>query len=210
MKPNMITKLLTELSEGLEHQPGSETTQVSITTNTYKKIAEYIKPLQPHTVLDYGAGLGLSPGVMQPILGSRVRIDTYEPNPSRAKVAPTFTSSSSVRGPYDVVICLNVLNVLEPALRQRVLSHILKLVAPGGCAIIGTRAWTGDVNMAKSFTPAEEPHAIWIARGGTPVYQKGFDRSELRSYVQDHAGTQFTVVSITGIAKAAVVATRKD
>lgn len=210
MKTNMITKLLTELTEGLEHQPGSETTQVSITSDTYKKIAHYIKPLQPRTVLDYGAGLGLGPGVMRPILGSTARVDAYEPNPSRAKVSPTFTTPTSIRGVYDVVICLNVLNVLEPALRERVVTHILTLVAPGGCAIIVTRAWSGDVNMAKSFTPADEPHAIWIARGGTPVYQKGFDRSELLSYVQDHAGTQFTVQPVSGIAKAAVVATRKE
>ena len=207
---NTVTKVLNQLFEDIEHQPGSETTQIASTANTYEKIATYLKPLLPNdgTVLDYGAGLGLGSGIMQKVLGRSITIHAYEPSPRR--VQPTFTQPSQIVDQYDAVICLNVLNVLEPELRDKVVKHLLSRVAPNGRAIIGTRTWSGDVAMTKSGEPAEEPRAIWLTRGGTRVYQKGFEKPELVEYIRKLSSGKFDVSPVSGIAKAAVVAVRKD
>lgn len=202
------------LDEALEHQAGSETTQVATTTGTYRKTAEKIKDLLPTggAVLDYGAGLGEGTKAMLDVLKDHAMVHSYEPSPSRAKQKPNFTKPDEINGQYDAVVSHNVLNVLEPKLRHQVTKHILSLVKPAGHAIIGTRRWTGDVNAARNTEPAEEEKAVWVNRktktGTQKVYQKGFDRNELLDYVKGVAGDDFEVKKLPGIAANAVHATR--
>lgn len=198
------------LDEALEHQAGSETTQVATTTGTYQKTAEKIKGLMPTggAVLDYGAGLGEGTRAMAEILKDRAVVHGYEPSPGRAKQKPNFTDPEDIKGQYDAVVSHNVLNVLEPELRHQVTKHILGLIKPEGHAIIGTRKWTGDVNAAKNAEPADEEKAIWITKktksGPQKVYQKGFDKNELQDYIKGLAGEDFEVKRLPGIAANAV------
>jgi len=194
--------------EAITPQTGSHTTQVATTTNSYKKAAEKIKDLLPESdnkILDYGAGLGLGTAAIEGVFGDSATVDSYEPNPGRAKRTPTFTDSDDIDQKYDGIICLNVLNVLEPELREEVTKHILSLLADGGVALIGVRKWSGDVNTAKNFDPAEEEKAIWIKRsGGERVYQKGFDGNELVEWVSRFADGM-VVTKISGITANAVL-----
>jgi SAM-dependent methyltransferase len=194
------------ITEKIEHQKGSDTTQVAATIPTYKKAAiklkEVIKTDSPK-ILDYGAGLGLGTAEIRNVFGSD-NVDSYEPASGRSKVKPTFGDADEISGKYDGVICLNVLNVLEPALRKTVTKHILSLLKPGGYALIGTRKWVDDVNRAKNSEPADEPKAIWIKKGEQKVYQKGFDGNELVEYVSG-LGKDLKITKVPGIAANAVL-----
>lgn len=204
------------LTDSIEHQGGSETTQVATTTGTYRKTAERLKDLIPvgGRVLDYGAGLGEGTKAMQDVFGQQATVHSYEPSAGRSKNKPTFTNSDDIAHSYDAVVSHNVLNVLEPELRDKVTNHILSLVKPGGHAIIGTRKWSGDVNGAKNAEPGEEEKSLWISKkvkGGTTtkVYQKGFDGNELHDYVKDKSGDDFSIKKLSGIAANAVHLVKK-
>lgn len=208
----LIDQLLEEISP-IRHQAGSETTQVSNTIGSYRKAAELLSKHIPldGIVLDYGSGLGLGTEQLREVFGPNVTVESYEPNPRRSKVPPTFASSDEINKEYDGIVCLNVLNVLEPDLRDEVVEHILTLLDNKGSAVIGVRKWTGDVSLAKHSTPVKgEDHAVWIKKsGGSKVYQRGFDGDELLSYISMMAPSQFVVRRITGITNNAVLVQKK-
>lgn len=210
-------KTYKQFIENIEHQAGSDTTQVATTTGTYKKTAIKLKALlsEKSKVLDYGSGLGKGTEAMEAVLGPDGHtVDSYEPAPDRAKSSPTFTNSAQIKpGTYNAIVSHNVLNVLEPDLRNRVMKHILSSLAVGGHAIIGVRKFKGDVDQAKNATPGDEKGSLNITKkmkGGKTqvVYQKGFDGDELKSYVQSIAGGNYKVERISGIAANAVHITR--
>lgn len=189
-------------------QANSGTTQVATTAGSYKKAARAILESAPEaaTVLDYGAGLGIGTDALREVLGDRVSVESYEPFPQRwsGSRAVDYTQSNEISGKYDAVVNLNVLNVLEPELRDQVARDIADKLAPGGVAIIGTRKWTGDIATAKNTERASEDKAVYVVRrfGGKDVrvYQKGFDGRELVDYLSGVLGDGFTVSQGSGIA----------
>ena len=191
-----------ELDDRIMGQPGSSTTQVATTSGSYRKAAEFIRSSMPTAsrILDYGAGLGLGTDAMRQ--ASSAQVDSYEPFPQRWRGSqpPTFTASNEISGRYEGVVSLNVLNVLEPSIRDQVARDIMQKLAPGGVAVIGTRKFKGDVDQAKGAEPAAERGAVWIRRGQDRVYQKGFDGNELVDYLQGLAPAGYTVERGAGIA----------
>ena len=184
-------------STDIEAQSNSENTQRSNTVAGYKGASTLAaQGRQLGETLDYGAGFGLGADELRK---QTPTVDTYEPNPQKwqSVVPVTFTKSNEITKQYDTIVALNVLNVLEPALRTQVLQHIGALLKPNGVAIIGTRAWKGDVATTKSMTPATEEHAVWVKNAGKDVYQRGFDGDELYTYVQATL-PGFTVEKIRG------------
>lgn len=109
---------------------------------------------------------------------------------------------------YDAAVCHNVLNVVEPHIREHVMHSIFDSLKNGGHAVIGTRKWKGDIDTAKNFTPGDEPKSMWVIRkkkggGEETSYQKGFDGNELKDYVEDYAkrhGHDVDVKRVSGIA----------
>jgi len=186
----------------IEGQKGSATTQVATTVGSYKKAVKKAEDLNPKgkTVLDYGAGLGLGTDAMRS--SSKLEVTSYEPFPERWKGdSPVdYTDSSLIPKKYDTVVNLNVLNVLEPELRDVVAKDIMSKVADGGVAIIGTRGWKGDIDATKKFKTTDEPQAIWVKKSSGDVYQKGFDGDELKDYMADLAPKGFRVERGKGIA----------
>lgn len=207
-------KRLAAVQEGIPAQPDSDTTQVATTSGSYLKAALLMRPnLPPNAkVLDYGSGLGVGKMPLKDGLPKDTTIESYEPNPGRAPFPPTYTSTDQINDQYDGIVNLNVLNVLEPVLRERVLSHLISLLAPGGQAVIGTRKFAGDISTVKNSTPGKEPGSLWVQRttkaGTKQVYQKGFDGAELQRYVQRIAGPSFTVTRINGVAANGVLVTK--
>lgn len=200
--------------EDIAGQPGSDTTQIATTAASYTKAALYLRDvigLDPATarVLDYGAGLGLGTRAIQKVFPNT---ESYEPFPGRAVQSPTYQKSSGIpSGVYDGVICLNVLNVLEQGLRDRVVRDIARVLAAGGTAIIGARGWSGDV-ASSTFVEMDpdDPHAGWLMRGTQRVYQKGFTRSELESYVASLWGGKVdTIAHLPTITKAGIAVTKR-
>lgn len=202
--PRIIDTLITHLFEAIGHQKHSDTTQITGTTGSYVKAAMILKSLIPEDgrVLDYGSGLGEGALAMRNVFPPTVTIETYEPSPSRSKYTPTYASSDEIHGPYDAIVCLNVLNVLQPELRDQVVKHIARLLSPNGHAIISTRTWSGDVNAIKNVEQGEESRSVWVIKktkdGVRKIYQKGFDGNELEEYVRSEVPNDVRVRKLAG------------
>lgn len=200
----LVYILLEELHKKRKHQPGSETTRSASTEHSYKKVVSILTELVPQNakIIDYGSGQGIGTQIMRGMFGPDVTVDSYEPHPENVKHAPTYHDYEEATGPYDAVVCLNVLNVLSPDLRYEVVSHIGKIIRPGGYAIIGTRGWNDDVANIKNVEPGEEPRSVWVLKkksGQTVrVYQKGFDGNELQEYVRGVLGQGYEVAQMSG------------
>lgn len=160
--------------------PNSQTTQRSNTLRSYIKVAEYIKALYANAqqILDFGAGLGKGTKALQEI--TEKTVESYEPFPKG--YTPDYKTFSQIKNKYDIVVCLNVLNVLPPDIRRIAVKQIYKVLKSGGIAFIVTRSWSGDVNQAKGAEPAPDEAKALIIKG-TGAYQKGFDGNELVEYI---------------------------
>ena len=126
------------------------------------------------------------------------------PNPEKRKKAPEYTKSEQIpHNHYDAAVSHNVLNVVEPHVRDHVMHSIFNSVKAGGHAVISTRKWTGDIAKNKNHTLAKgESKAMWVHKGTEHSYQKGFDGSELKDYVHSFAakhGHKVEVHSLPGV-----------
>lgn len=197
----------------LKGQVGSFTTQVATTAGSYAKAANRVKMeldmnMEPASVLDYGAGLGLGTDKLVEAFG--VSVESYEPFPERWKGdnKVTYTNAGAIHKEYDVIINMNVLNVLEPELRKSVATDILSKLKTGGVAIISTRAWKGDIANVKNYEVADEHNAIWVNKNHGLVYQKGFDGDELIDYLRELGGDDFDFEKVSGIGSSCVMVKR--
>ena len=187
-------------------------TQVATTGGTYEKTGKILAgKLAPGSkIISIGAGLDHTRKALSKGLGDDHghTIHDMEPNPEGRKEAPEFTSAGQIpKNAYHAAVSHNVLNVVEPHVREKVMKSHFDSVKPGGHMIIGTRAYKGDVDQAKNFEPANEKGAIWVKKGKERSYQKGFDANELKDYVEDYAkrhGHEVEVKRISGVAKNAV------
>jgi SAM-dependent methyltransferase len=181
--------------------PDSATTQITTTTSSYAKVAEFLLDVVPSdsSILDYGAGLGMGTSRMREILKPKnITVHSYEPFPKDN--IPDYLSSSDISEKYDAVVNLNVLNVVERDLRDEIVTQIISILKEDGIAIIGTRAWRGDIDGVKNFEEGPEPKSVYVLKkkdGGTiKVLQKGFDGNDLKDYIQ-----LFTSKPVTNLGK---------
>lgn len=175
----------------------TQRTQRPGTKGTYIKAHDYFDSVGApgegkEGVLDYGAGLGHSAEFGH----------TYEPYPREGgDFQPTYVKASDVPPEsYHRVTNLNVLNVVPPRVRNKIVRGIGQAMAPGGHAIITTRSHN-DVQSTKNAVSAEEefkdPGAIRVNPGTKEeTYQKGFTRDELAGYVQKVLGRGYSVTPV--------------
>ena len=170
----------------------SQKTQLGASTiPTYRKAAEF---LGSGRGLDFGAGRGQG--------ARQIGYDTYEPFP-REGFSPDYTDTSSIpSASYDRLTSLNVLNVLDPNTREKMVGEMGRILAPGGRAVITTRG--RDVLNAKG-RPGPEPMSIVTT---SDTYQKGYTPKELQSYINGILGDNFTVDTTKGMGAAGVVVRR--
>jgi hypothetical protein len=211
-QPPLTTEQTLELEQSqavIEGQQGSMSTQIATTATAYPKVVARVesqfleRPVT--TILDYGSGLGFGTQLMRE---EGRDVESYEPNPDRAIAAgnvPTYSDSTKVTKKYDLVMNLNVLNVLEPKLRDVVLADIISKIDDGGAAVIGTRGWTGDIATAKNVDMAVEDKAVWVNKKDKKVYQKGWDGNELLDYITARLPIGYTAVKISGVGKRGVL-----
>lgn len=180
------------LKESEERINDTLRTQIKTTGSTYEKTGKYLKNLLPpkSKIINIGAGLehtrqGLDKGLGQ----KKHTIHDHEPNPQNRKIPPEYTSADQIpKNNYNAAVSINVLNVLEPHVRNQVMKSLFDSVLAGGHIIIGVRKWTGDINTNKNFELGDEPKSMWvIKKNGNMSYQKGFDGDELKNYVEDYA-----------------------
>ena len=148
-------------------------------------------------ILDFGAGRGQGASV--------IGADTYEPYP-REGFNPTYSNPADIPdASYKGVTSLNVLNVVPRDVRDEIVTNIGRVMEPGGQAVITTRG--RDVMSAKGEAGPEPMSRITTS--GT--YQKGFTQPELREYVEQTLGPNYTVGNLPQkIGAAGVLVKRND
>ena len=181
-------------SEFIEEARVNDTrkTQVATTGGTYRKTGEFLKDKLPpkSKIISIGAGLDQTREGLNAGLGDNHghTIHDMEPNPEGRKTPPEYTDAEDIpHNHYDAAVSHNVLNVVEPHVREHVMHSIFNSVKEGGHAVIGTRKWSGDINTNKNYEPGDEPKSMWVKKKGATSYQKGFDGNELKDYVEDYA-----------------------
>lgn len=154
-------------------------------------------------VLDYGTGYGRGLATLK--LPNNY-VDAYDPAPvddwTHPNV-PLHTSTDALSNDYTLILCVYVLNVLEPVDRRAVVYDILNRLVLNGHALFAVRTWTGDVRHTKTGIPAPEPRALYVPHGrDTYTYQRGYDYLELvneldwyvDTYAQQHSSPDYNPV----------------
>ena len=191
-------------TEHIPAQTGSQSTQRPNTAGSYPKILKRVEAKVGKAigrVLDYGAGLGLGSDAMR---RAGYNVDSFEPQPSNWKGIrqPTFIDNKGIKGQYDTIMLMNVLNVLEPELRDIVLDDVIDKIAEGGQAVIGARKFKNDIENTKSGTETNEAKAFKLENG---AYQKGWDGNELLEYVQSRLPEGYSAVKINAGANGVLI-----
>lgn len=195
-------------------QTGSETTQRTITAQSYPSAVAQVEQVigRPVTsILDYGAGPGQGTDRLR---ADGRSVDSYEPRTGKwmGQTSPTFTRNDQTTKKYDLVMGMNVLNVLEPDHRNQALDDIVSRIDEGGSAVIGSRAWTGDVANITTKTPTGEAKAVWVPgkQDEAPTYERGFDRNELVNYVKARLPEGYSVEKIAGAGPTGAIIRRME
>lgn len=160
-------------------------------------------------ILDIGAGFGI--GAMAAKKQDVADIyKTYEPFPSLSDgkwekfsgtKKPNYTKESQVpKGSADVIVSNAVLNVVPQDIRDGIVNLIGDSLAPGGKAYISVRGIKEEA-LAKALKNSKEgkgknvylSETEYYVPGVQGDYQKGFSPEELKSYVQDTLGNDYTV-----------------
>lgn len=160
-------------------------------------------------ILDIGAGFGI--GAMAAKKQNVADIyKTYEPFPSLSDgkwekfsgtKKPNYTKESQVpKESADVIVSNAVLNVVPQDIRDGIVDLIGKSLAPGGKAYISVRGIKEEA-LAKALKNSKEgkgknvflSETEYYVPGVQGDYQKGFSPEELKAYVQDTLGNDYTV-----------------
>lgn len=205
-----MKSFLNFVTEGHINDTGA--TQVATTGGTYEKTGKFLAgKLKPNSkIISIGAGLDQTRAGLYRGLGEKSghKVHDMEPNPEKRKAAPEYTSAEEIpHNAYHAAVAHNVLNVVEPHVREHVMHSLFNSVKNGGHIVIGTRKWSGDINTNKNYELGKEPKSMWVKKKNTTSYQKGFDGNELKDYVEDYAkrhGHEVHVSNIKGIAKSGV------
>ena len=132
-------------------------------------------------VLDFGAGKSFDAQlIVERIDMVKVGI-SYEPNPHEG-----FEDRSEYpEGPFGLVVCNYVLNVLETEEQRReVIRQVFSLMNKFSHAMFSVRS---DSNIAKQNFPEKVSEDTFISRKTKEWYQvqKGFSESELLSFIKE-------------------------
>lgn len=101
-------------------------------------IRDFAKALGAATVLDYGCGPALLSGVMD--------VTNYDP------CVPKYSSEPD---PHDLVVCLDVLEHVEPQCLDAVMGHLRSKATKGAYLCIATRP-----DSVKTLPDGSNPHRI--------------------------------------------------
>lgn len=156
-------------------------TQVTNTVNTYKKIYEYLQKSKFNgKILDASSGLGLGTAVGREEF--KFQVDDVEPFPN-VNYNPLYRRYEDVEGKYNVIISSMVINVVPQDIRNNLIIEMANKLSNKGKIILTTRR-SKEIAAISSRKPINENSAEYFIEGKS-TYQKGFDKNELVSYVED-------------------------
>ena len=111
------------------------------------RIKNTITIIQPKTILDYGAGRG----TLSTCLPDRI-ITQYEPGIKHLSVTPD---------PHDFVVCVDVLEHVEPDLIDKVLEDLRRVTLKTGFFTISTRLASRILTDGRNAHLIVEPWSWW-------------------------------------------------
>lgn len=118
-------------------------------------IARMIEKSMPSSILDYGAGKQrLGPALAQ-ILPTVPPIRSYD---------PAFPELAHAPAPADLVVCVDVLEHIEPANLDAVLDHLAGLTGQVLFASITTGPSRRDLSDGRNAHLIQEPMEWWLPR----------------------------------------------
>lgn len=107
-------------------------------------VSELINANHIKTLLDYGSGLGQVPSNLE--LNEKLDVQLYDPAIEQFSEAPK---------PAEMVICLDVLDVVEPKSVEAVLDHLQMLTRKMAFFSINTRAPEGSTDDERVYQTLE-------------------------------------------------------
>lgn len=144
------------------------------------------------TILDASSGLGIGTDH-----GIQRGFDVEDIEPFYGEgYRPVFSDYSRLGKQYDVVISSAVINVLTQDDSDAMVTAIGKALKPGGRAFITVRsasAVDGSLKDGESKRLSQNAHE-WVVPG-SDNYQRGFETAELKAYLEDVLGPEYTVES---------------
>ena len=165
-------------------------TSVKITEKSYQKYFDYLKSEGfSGTILDASSGLGYGTE-----LGKKygLNIEDIEPYPQPGGHQPSLGEDySKVNDTFDFIISNAVLNVIPQDQRDALVVKMGEMLNPGGRMVINVRT-PADIKSAKSKVEVPGDHNAWYI-SSTGSYQKGFSFAELKAYLLDALGEDYTV-----------------
>jgi len=194
--PGGSVKTLKELIDMLPKAENSARTQISGTLPTYLKARDILKNEGVNgKIIDIGSGKGLGSTAM--------KADSFEPYPQGWH--PTFTDINDVPSDaYQGMTNFNVLNVLHPEMRDEVVSHLGRVMEPGGTGLVTTRG--KDVMNTIGGRPGPEPMSVITSRD---TYQKGFTNPELQDYLKYILGDKYDYSPLSNLGSSGVMLKKK-
>lgn len=135
----------------------------------YKHIEFLAKKMDAASILDYGCGKGRFGQTMPHLL-----VKNYDPAMEEYSAAPE---------PADLVVCLDVLEHIEPECLDDVLDDILRLSLRGTFLVISTRAAGKTLPDGRNAHLIQKPPQWWL--------EKIFSRWDLQLFMADKH--EFTV-----------------
>lgn len=117
------------------------------------------------SVLDYGAGKGRLGQELGRLLPFSFEIDPYEPAMAQWAAAPT---------PHEFVVCLDVLEHIEPDLIDNVLDDLARLVCRAGLFTVHTGAAVKVLPDGRNAHLIQQPARWWL--------RKFLDRFDLANF----------------------------
>jgi hypothetical protein len=144
------------------------------------------------TILDASSGLGIGTDH-----GIQRGFDVEDIEPFYGEgYRPIFSDYSRLNKQYDVVISSAVINVLTQDDSDAMVTAIGKALKPGGRAFITVRSASsvdGSLKGGESKRLSQSAHE-WVVPG-SDNYQRGFETAELKAYLEDVLGPEYTVES---------------
>jgi len=180
------------LPEGSDSKRGHSTQRAS-TRNTYNRIFDYLESTEDMSkkdILDASSGLGL--GVIDGVKRG-LSIKDVEPFPPEDRT-PTYTNYENINEKFDYVISNAVLNVIPQDIRNNVVKNIGRVLNTNGQAFILARNKASVLGASTATVLNKDNAEVYIDSQNS--YQKGFSKTELRSYVQDVLGEGYVVETL--------------
>lgn len=147
----------------------------------FKLVDQHLLQNGCQTILDYGCGEG---GLLMEMLSRRIKAVGYDPAVERYSILPD--------GRYDGVVCMDVLEHIEPAFLDNVLEHLLSVTGKLAYLVIHLGKAIHVLPNGDNAHLIVKPYTWWLGKlsdtGFELVKTVGVSRHHLQVLVKPNGG----------------------